>query len=153
MSVRLDAIDLKILRELQIDGRLTNVELAGRVGISPPPCLRRVRALREAGFIKGYRALLDQRLLGCEAMLFVMVNLRTQAEADLLAFEHLMRSEPVVRQCWMLSGEIDFLLLCIAPSLGRAQSFINELTTAPQSRNGKTSLVLKTAKDVPLVPL
>ena len=66
MSARLDAIDWKILKELQDDGRITNVELARRVGISAPPCLRRVRSLEEAGFIKGYRALLDEKSLGYE---------------------------------------------------------------------------------------
>jgi DNA-binding Lrp family transcriptional regulator len=153
VPARLDAIDLNILRELQRDGRLTNVELAGRVGISPPPCLRRVRALREAGFIKGYRGLLDEKLLGYEVTLFAMVNLTSQAEVDLLAFEDLVRAQPLVRQCWMLSGEIDFILICVAPDLRTLQAFITELTAAPHVRNVKTSLVLRTAKDAPLVPL
>jgi DNA-binding Lrp family transcriptional regulator len=153
VSVRLDAIDLKILRELQNHGRLTNVELAERVGISPPPCLRRVRALREAGVITGYRALLDPTLLGYEAALLAMVNLRSQTEADLRAFESSMRDQPVVRQCWMLSGDIDFVLMCVAASLSGAQAFISQLTAAPQVRNVRTALVLQTVKDVPLVPL
>ncbi|MGZ5940640.1 MAG: Lrp/AsnC family transcriptional regulator, partial [Rhizomicrobium sp.] len=73
MPARLDAIDRKILKELQGDGRITNVELASRVGISAPPCLRRVRALEEAGYIKGYRALLDEKKLGYEVTVFAMV--------------------------------------------------------------------------------
>ena len=91
MPARLDAIDWKILKELQDDGRITNVELARRVGISAPPCLRRVRALEEAGFIKGYRALLDEKLLGYEVTVFAMVHLSSQAEADLKAFEDFVR--------------------------------------------------------------
>ena len=110
MPARLDAIDRKILKELQDDGRMTNVELARRVGISAPPCLRRVRALEEAGYIKGYRALLDEKMLGYEVTVFAMVHLASQAEADLDAFEEFVRAQPLVRECWMLSGEIDFVL-------------------------------------------
>ena len=128
MSARLDAIDWKILKELQDDGRITNVELARRVGISAPPCLRRVRALEQAGFIRGYRALLDERLLGYEVTVFAMVHLSSQAEADLRAFEEFVLKEPLVRECWMLSGEIDFVLKCVAPDLKTFQAFVAELT-------------------------
>ena len=153
VPARLDVIDRKILQELQDDGRMTNVELARRVGISAPPCLRRVRALEEAGFIKGYRALLDEKLLGFEVTMFAMVHLASQAEADLLAFEAFVREQPIVRECWMLSGEIDFILKCVAPSLTAFQAFVAELTAAPAVRNVKTSLVLRNAKDAAMVPL
>jgi len=153
VPARLDAIDWKILDELQRNGRITNVELARRVGISAPPCLRRMRALEEAGFIKGYRALLDQKLLGYEINVFAMVHLASQAEPDLLAFENFVKARPLVRECWMLSGEIDFILKCVAPDLRRFQEFIAELTAAPNVRNVKTSLVLKVSKDAPIVPL
>ena len=121
LPARLDAIDWKILKELQDDGRMTNVELASRVGISAPPCLRRVRALEQAGYIKGYRALLDEKLLGYEVTVFAMVHLSSQAEADLNAFETFVRAQPLVRECWMLSGEIDFILKCVAPDLRRSR--------------------------------
>ena len=153
MPSRLDAIDLMILKELQDDGRITNVELASRVGISAPPCLRRLRALEEAGLIKGYRALLDEKLLGFEVTAFALVHLASQAEADLTAFEAFVRGQPLVRECWMLSGEIDFILKCVAPSLGAFQAFVGELTAQRNVRNVKTSLTLKTTKDAPLVPL
>jgi DNA-binding Lrp family transcriptional regulator len=153
VSADLDAIDWKILKELQDDGRITNVELARRVGISAPPSLRRVRALEEAGYITGYRALLDERLLGYEVTVFAMVHLASQAEADLAAFEAFVRAEPLVRECWMLSGEIDFLLKCVAPDLRTFQAFVTELTAAPHVRNVKTSLTLRTSKDAPTVPL
>src|SRR6266700_4430474 len=107
VPARLDAVDRQILKELQGDGRMTNVELARRVGISAPPCLRRVRAREEAGFIKGYRALLDGKELGFEVTAFAMVHLTSQAEGDLQAFETFVRAQPIVRECWMLSGEID----------------------------------------------
>ena len=153
MPTHLDAIDWKILTELQGDGRITNVELARRVGISAPPCLRRVRALEEAGFIKGYRALLDEKLLGFEVTMFAMVHLASQAEADLKQFEDFVRGKPLVRECWMLSGEVDFILKCVAPSLTAFQAFVAELTAAPAVRNVKTSLVLRNAKDTAMVPL
>ena len=149
---RLDSIDRNILYELQQDGRITNVELARRVGISAPPCLRRVRSLEEAGFIKGYRALLDESLLGCEVTAFAMVHLSSQAESDLQAFEAFVSRVPIVRECWMLSGEIDFVLKCVAPSLARFQAFVTELTGAPNVRNVKTSLTLRNAKNAPTVP-
>ena len=152
MSARLDAIDRKILKELQDDGRITNVDLAQRVGISAPPCLRRVRALEQAGYIRAYRALLDEKLLGYEVTVFAMVHLSSQAEADLMEFEAFVRAQPLVRECWMLSGEIDFILKCVAPDLRTFQAFVVELTAAPHVRNVKTSLVLKMAKDAAMVP-
>ena len=150
---RLDRIDLKILTQLQQSGRITNVELSRRVGISAPPCLRRVRALEEAGYIKGYRALLDEKLLGYEVTVFAMVHLSSQAETDLKAFEAYVRTAPLVRECWMLSGEIDFILKCVAPDLKTFQAFVADLTGAPNVRNVKTSLTLRNSKDAAMVPL
>jgi len=153
VPARLDAIDRMILKELQDDGRMTNVELARRVGISAPPCLRRVRALEEAGFIKGYRALLDEKMLGFELSVFAMVHLSSQAEADLNAFEEFVRKQPLVRECWMLSGEIDFVLKCVAPDLKTFQAFVEILTAGPNVRNVKTSLTLRNSKDAAMVPM
>jgi DNA-binding Lrp family transcriptional regulator len=154
MSVgKLDPIDRKILAELQADGRMTNVELSRRVGISAPPCLRRVRALEEAGLIRGYHAVVDPRALDFEVMVFAMVGLAKQAEADLVAFENLCREWPLVRECHMLNGEIDFLLKCVAPDLSSFQSFLTgQLTAAPNVASVKTSLVIRAAKDEPGVP-
>ena len=153
MPARLDAIDRTILKELQDDGRITNVELASRVGISAPPCLRRVRALEEAGYITGYRGLLDEKKLGYEVSVFAMVHLASQAESDLAAFEEFVRGQPLVRECWMLSGEIDFVLKCVASDLKTFQAFVEKLTSAPNVRNVKTSLVLRQSKDAAIVPM
>ena len=153
MLKNLDEIDLKILSEIQADGRITNVELAKRVGISPPPCLRRVRTLEEEGYILGYRGLLDPRRLGFDVTVFASVHLSSQADADLRAFEDFVRAEPLVRECWMLSGEIDFVLKCVAPDLKTFQAFVAELTGAPHMRNVKTSLTLRTSKDAAMVPM
>ena len=153
-SARLDATDWRILRELQADGRITNVELARKVGISAPPCLRRVRALEEAGIIQGYTALLDDRALGFDVTAFAMVGLHSQAEADLIAFEERVRGSPIVRDCYMLSGEIDFMLKCVAPDLTAFQDFIiHELTAAPNVASVKTSLVIRASKHEPGVPI
>lgn len=150
---KLDPIDRKILAELQGDGRMTNVELAKRVGISAPPCLRRVRALEEAGFIRGYHANVDTRALGFEVQVFAMVGLNSQAEADLSAFEARCRDWPLVRECHMLNGEIDFILKCVAPDLSSFQSFLTgQLTAADNVASVKTSLVIRGAKDEPGVP-
>jgi DNA-binding Lrp family transcriptional regulator len=153
VAADLDNIDLMILKELQDDGRMTNVELARRVGISPPPCLRRVRALEEKGYIHGYRGLLDERKLGFAVTAFAQVHLSSQADADLRAFEEFVRSEPLVRECWMLSGETDFTLKCTAPDLDTFQQLVARLTAAPYVRNVKTSLVLRNSKNAPSVPL
>jgi len=153
VSKDLDDIDLKILNEIQADGRITNVELAKRVGISPPPCLRRVRTLEEEGYILGYRGLLNPASLGFDVTVFASVHLSSQADADLRAFEDFVRNEPLVRECWMLSGEIDFILKCVAPDMGTFQNFVSHLTAAPHVRNVRTSLVLHNSKDAPDVPL
>ena len=150
---KLDQIDRQILAELQADGRMTNVELARRVGISAPPCLRRVRTLEEAGYIRGYHADVDARALGFEVQVFAMVGLGRQAEQDLVAFEQRCRDWPLVRECHMLNGEVDFILKCVAPDLPTFQTFLTrELTAAPNVANVKTSLVIRGAKDEPGVP-
>lgn len=152
-GTKLDEIDRMILSQLQDDGRMTNVELAKRVGISAPPCLRRVRTLEEQGFIRGYHADIDPRELGFEVQVFAMVGLVKQAEADLSAFETLCKGWPLVRECHMLNGEVDFILKCVAPDLRSFQSFLTEhLTAAPNVASVKTSLVIRGAKDEPGVP-
>ena len=153
MRQRLDQTDWKILTELQVDGRMTNVELASRIGISAPPCLRRVRALEEAGLIKGYRALLDAKQLGFDVTCFAMVHLASQAETDLMAFAAKIKTWPMVRECWTLSGDIDFMLKCVAPDLDAFQKFVGELTSLPNVRNVRTGLALQKVKDAPDVPL
>ncbi|MCZ0962820.1 Lrp/AsnC family transcriptional regulator [Paracoccus benzoatiresistens] len=152
-GAKLDDIDRKILAELQADGRMTNVELARRVGISAPPCLRRVRALEETGFIRGYHADIDARELGFEVQVFAMVRLASQSERDLSAFEALVQGWPLVRECHMLNGEIDFILKCVSPDLSTFQRFLTQsLTAAPNVASVKTSLVIRAAKDQPGVP-
>ena len=154
MRARLDATDWRILKELQANGRITNVELARKVGISPPPALRRVRALEQSGMIAGYFALLDEKTIGFEVIAFAMVGLHSQAEADLRAFENRVLAWVLVRECYMLSGETDFLLKCVAPDLTTFQDFIiDELTAAPNVASVKTTLVIRRVKFEPGVPV
>ena len=149
-----DPIDRQILAELQQNGRMTNVDLAAKVGLTAPPCLRRVRALEESGTIQAYHASLDAARLGYTITVFAMVSLTSQAEADLREFEaHVGALEPV-RECHMLNGEIDFILKVVARDLQEFQSFLTtSLTTAPHVEHVKTSLTIRTAKHVPGVPI
>lgn len=152
--VKLDEIDRRILADLQADGRMTNVELARRVGISAPPCLRRVRALEEAGYIRGYHADLTPEMLGFGVTVFAMVGLENQAEADLNAFEEKVRNWPLVRECTMLAGEIDFILKVVAKDWEAYQHFLTtELTAAPNVSHVKTSLGIRQSKFEPGVPV
>lgn len=149
-----DTIDWKILKELQREARLTNVELAERVGLSPPPTLRRVQALEQAGFITGYRAQLDRDKLDYGVKLFALVGLKSQAQAEMAAFERQVKAWPIVRECYAVSGTADFVLVCVARDLQSIQSFIMEaLSKVPNVDSVKTSLILRVAKDEPEVPL
>jgi DNA-binding Lrp family transcriptional regulator len=154
MTRRLDPIDWRILKELQGDGRMTNIALAGRVGISAPPCLRRVRALEEAGVITGYTALVDEKALGFPLTAFALVRLHSQAESDLQAFENLVLGWPIVREAYMLSGESDYILKCLARDFAAFQDFVlRELTAAKNVASVKTNITIRRAKCAPGVPV
>jgi len=152
--IKLDKIDRKILKDLQANGRITNVELAKRAGISAPPCLRRVRSLEESGFIKGYHAQIEPQALGYGITIFALVRLTSQAETDLRAFEDTCRGWPLVRECHMLSGEVDFLLRIVAKDWDSYQHFLTEnLTSAKNVTSIKTMPLVRTAKEEPGVPI
>ena len=154
MPARLDSIDLNILKELQADGRITNVELARRVGISAPPCLRRVRALEKAGLIRGYHADINAEKLGYGVAVFAQVGLSSQAETDLREFEELAASWPQVRECHMLAGETDFLLKIVAEDWDDYQRFLTtKLTAAKNVSHVKSALAIRTSKSLPGVPI
>jgi DNA-binding Lrp family transcriptional regulator len=154
VNAKLDATDWRILFELQKNGRITNVELANRVGLSAPPCLRRVRELERSGVIAGYHAAFNLARLGFHLTAFAYVKLESQSEADLSAFETRARQWDIVREAHMLSGEIDFLLKCVAPDVVTFQNFIiRDLTAAPNVNSVKTAITIKTAKHEPGAPL
>ena len=151
--MKFDEIDRKIMALLQENGRMTNVELAERVGLTAPPCLRRVRALEESGAIRGYHAALDPEWLGFHLKVFAMVSLRSQADRDLAAFEEYARRFPEIRECHMLMGEVDFLLKIMARDYESFQKFVTtHLTTAPNVESVKTTIVIRSEKELPGVP-
>ena len=151
---KLDRIDRRILSDLQSNGRMTNVELAERAGISAPPCLRRVRALERAGIIKGYHAELSPEALGYSVSVFALVGLNSQAETDLKAFEELVAKWDEVRECHMLAGETDFLLKVVAVDWDAYQKFLTtQLTTAPNVSQVKSALAIRSSKYEPGVPI
>lgn len=153
-KVPLDATDRVILAALQDDGRITNVALAQRAGLTAPPCLRRVRTLEQDGVIQGYHARLSAPALGYGIMVFALVSLKSQAEEDLRAFEGHVAELPEVRECHMLNGEIDFILKIVAQDLQAFQAFLTtHLTTAPNVTSVKTSLTIRTSKDEPGIPV
>ena len=140
-KIKLDSVDRKILADLQDNGRMTNVELAARAGISAPPCLRRVRALEDAGVIRGYHADIDGDALGYTVMIFAFVGLTSQAETDLQDFEKMVGDWDMVRECHMLMGETDFLLKIVAYDWDDFQRFLTtKLTPAPNVSHVKTAL-------------
>ncbi|EJN04338.1 Lrp/AsnC family transcriptional regulator [Phyllobacterium sp. YR531] len=154
LKADLDAIDWKILKQLQDNGRITNVELAERVGISAPPCLRRVRKLEESGIIQGYRAILNGAILGQDIVAFCMIRLHRQSDADLKSFAEKTNSWTIVRRAWMVSGESDFLLHCVSADLSTFQNFvIEELTSTPNVDSVRTSLTIRSVKNEPLMVL
>jgi len=152
--VKLDRIDRKILRDLQEDGRITNVDLAKRAGISAPPCLRRVRALEEAGFINGYHAHVSPEAMGFGVTVFAQVGLSSQAENDLKKFEAKIAEWPMVRECFMLAGETDFLLKVVAHDWDHYQKFLTtQLTAAENVSQVKSALAIRASKQIPGVPI
>ncbi len=154
MAHKLDTIDLRIVRELQNDGRVSNLTLAQRVGLTPPPCLRRVRALEDAGIIKGYHAEVDAEQLGYHVTAFAMVGLHNQSEIDLRDFENLVLAWPLVRECHMLSGETDYILKCVAPDLPTFQTFVtSELAAAPNVATVKSHVTIRPAKQAHGLPI
>lgn len=152
--IKLDRIDQKILRTLQADGRISNVDLAKQAGISAPPCLRRVRALEEAGFIKGYHAELNNEKLGYNVVAYTQVSLNSHAEADLAKFEEQMHTWPQVRECIMVSGDFDYILKVVSEDWDSYQTFVTtQLTKAPFVNGVRSTLVIRSAKQEPGVPV
>ena len=151
---KLDSVDKKILATLQGDGRITNVDLAEKVGITAPPCLRRVRALEESGYIEGYHADLNNKSLGYTITAFVLVGLNSNSEADLTSFEEKVKGWPLVRECYLVNGEYDFILKVVARDLTEYQEFLTgELTPTPHVSSVKTAFSVRVGKKVPGIPL
>ena len=152
-KVKLDRIDRRILRDLQDDGRMTNVELSQRAGISAPPCLRRVRALEDAGYIKGYHAEIAGSLLNYKEMFFALVGLDSQAQSVLQDFETRMYAWPEVRECHMIRGGGDFLLKVVARDKDQRDALTMGITAASHVSTVTTFETIRTAKDLSGIPI
>ena len=151
---RVDSIDWQILALLQDDARLSNVDLAKAVGLSPSPCLARVRALEEAGFISRYVSLLDPRRVGLNVSVFIQVALEKQVERALGVFEKAIRDRPEVMECYLMTGESDYLLRVVVPDLQALERFILDvLSRIPGVGNIKSSFALKQVKYQTALPL
>ncbi len=152
--IKLDKIDRKILDNLQKSGRMTNVKLAKEAGISAPPCLRRVKALEKAGFIKSYHARLDHKALGYGVTIFSKVKLDSHTDVDLKEFEEACAGWECVRECWMLTGDTDFLLKIVARDWDDYQYFLtNQLVACTSVSSVKSSLSIRASKEVFGVPI
>jgi DNA-binding Lrp family transcriptional regulator len=144
----MDAIDAKILRELERDGRVTNLQLAERVALSPSACLRRVQALEASGVIKGYRAVLDRAQLGAGLTVFVMVGLSGQLQRDALAFERAMADCPEVLECHNVTGAVEYLLRVEVSDLAAYKHFHSDvLGNLPQVSRITSHVCLGSSKD------
>lgn len=145
----LDLINRRILQELEHDGRISNAELSGRVGLSPSACLRRVQELEATGVIKGYRAVLDRRRLGAKLTVFVMVGLSAHLKKDALAFEAAMARAPEVRECHNVTGSVEYLLRVEVEDLERYKAFhADTLGILPQVGSITSYMTLDTSKDL-----
>ena len=152
-SADIDAIDRRILIELQADGRMTNVELARRAGISAPPCLRRVRRLEEAGLIRGYHAETDPQKLGFPIIFFAIVGLESQKEAALSRFASTVATWPELRECHMIRGGGDFLIRLVARDTAHENELTRKLTEAPNVARVQTLQTIHTSHKLAGVPL
>ena len=150
---KLDAIDLRILKELQADGRITNVELSRRAKITAPPCLRRMRRLEEAGIIRGYHADTDPARLGWEITFFAIVGLESQKETVLAGFERMVAEWPEVRECHMIRGGGDFMLRLVARDTAHENALTQKLTGAPNVGKVQTLQTIRTSRNLAGVPL
>ena len=152
--MQLDAIDWQILGLLQADARMSNVELAKAVGLSPSPCLNRVRALEEAGYISRYVTLLDALRVGLKVSVFIQVTLERQVETALERFENAIRSRPEVMECYLMTGDADYLIRVVVPDIQQLEEFILKfLTKLPGVGNIKSSFALKQVKYQTALPL
>lgn len=140
----LDRTDYKILHYLQNSGRMSNAELADAVGLSPSPCLRRVKALEQAGILKQYVALVDAKAVGLPISIFVNVTLRSQERASLLEFEQQVAVYDEVLECYLMTGSFDYTLRVVVPDLDSYERFLAErLTRIKGVANIQSSFTLK----------
>jgi Lrp/AsnC family transcriptional regulator, leucine-responsive regulatory protein len=154
MAYKLDEIDFKILKRLQENGRMSNVELAHNVGLSPAPCLRRVRELKQAGIIRRYVTLVDPAAVNLSVTVFVQISLDLQVDERLEIFEQAIMRRPEVLECYLMTGEADYLLRVVVPDVSAYDKFLRDALTRVESAAGiKSSFALKQVKYSTALPL
>lgn len=150
----LDGIDLKILRILQDEGRISNLDLSKKIGMTPPPTLRRVRDLEKNGFIDGFRANLDPSKLGYDLTAWIFISLKNQNEESLNSFEKLVWGWETIRECYMLNGEVDFILKSVSKNMSEFNDFLSQNITSNENvLSVKTAFAIKTTKSLGNVPI
>jgi len=150
----LDGIDLKILRILQDEGRISNLDLSKKIGMSPPPTLRRVRDLEKKGFIDGFRANLDPSKLGYDLTAWIFISLKNQNEESLNSFEKLVWGWETIRECYMLNGEVDFILKSVSKNMSEFNDFLSKKITSNENvLSVKTAFAIKATKRLGNVPI
>lgn len=153
-SIRLDAIDLRILRILQQDGRITNLELANQVGLTPTPTMERVKRLERAGVILGYRAMVDRDAVGRGLLVFCSLRLSVHQLREMDAFRERIRSLPAIVSGWNVTGEYDYLLQVAVQDMAQYEAFLrHELSRLPGIERISTSIVLSTVKEHATLPI
>lgn len=152
--MELDELDRKILICLQDNARMSNAELAAAVGLSPSPCWRRVRALEKAGVVRKYAAIVEAKAIGLPVNVFVSVTLEKQVEDWLERFEAALRDRPEVMECYLMTGEFDYLLRVVVPDLAAYERFVlDHLTRIPGIAGIKSSFALKQVQYKTALPL
>ena len=150
----LDGIDFKILRILQDEGRISNLDLSKKIGMSPPPTLRRVRDLEKNGFIDGYRANIDPSKLGYDLTAWIFISLKNQNEESLNTFEKLVWGWETIRECYMLNGEVDFILKSVSKNMAEFNDFLSQnITSNDNILSVKTAFAIKATKRLGNVPI
>ena len=150
----LDRYDKLILEALQEDGRISNVQLAQRVSLSESACLRRVRALEESGLIDRYVALVSQNAAGLSGNVFVQIGLQREVESDLAAFEQAVRDIPEVMECYLMSGEFDYLVRVVVSDMADFERIHKtELTRLPGVARVNSSFAIRTVRRKTELPL
>ena len=150
----LDRHDRNILNALQDDGRMSNVELARQVNLSESACLRRVRALEGAGLIERYAAVLDQKQLGLSGTVFVHIALRREEQSELAAFEAAIRNIPEIMECYLMTGEFDYLLRLVVSDMADFERLHNEaLTRLPGVARVNSSIAIRTVQKTRKLPI
>jgi len=148
-----DDTDRRILDHLQKDGRASNAELADAVGLSPSPTWRRVKAMEEAGVVRGYVALLDAKAVGLPVNVFMSVSLTTQVEGALKLFERAVASRPEVMECYLMTGDSDYLLRIVVPDLQAYERFVMDFTKIAGIAQIRSSFALRAVKQGTALPL